>query len=70
MLWLTLIHTFMDTGPKLADWSKSICITPQICLCSLLTSNWELDADFSLNSFLIYSEITKQFVIFSFIEDS
>ena len=70
MLWLTLIHTFMGNGPKLAYWSKSVCITPQSCLCSLLASNWELNADLSLNSFLMYSEITKQFVIISFIEDN
>ena len=70
MLWLTLIHTFMGTGPKLADWSKSICITPQSCLCSLLASNWELNADLSLNSFLISSGITKQIVIVSFIDDN
>ena len=70
MLWLTLIHTFMGNGPKLGYWSKSVCITPQSCLCSLLASNWELNADLSLNSFLISSENTKHFVIISFIEDN
>ena len=70
MLWLTLIHTFMGNGPNLADWSKLVCITHQSCLCNLLTSNWEPNADLSLNSFLISSEITKQFVIISFIENN
>ena len=70
MLWLTLIHTFMGKGPKMADWSKSVCITPQSCLCSLLASNLEFNADLSLNSFLISFEITKQFVIISFIKDN
>ena len=70
MLWLTLIHTTKGNGPNLADWSKSVCITPQSCLCSLLASNWELNADLSLNSFLISSEVAKQFIIYSFIEDN
>ena len=70
MLWLTLIHTFKGNGPKLADWSKSVCITPQSCLCSLLAANWELNADLSLNSLLISFEITNQFVIIWFIEDN
>ena len=64
MLWFTLIHTFMGKGPKLADWSKSVCITPQSCLCRLLASNWELHADLSLNSFFISS------VIISFVENN
>ena len=70
MLWHTLIHTSKGNGPNLADWSKSVCITTQSCLCSLLASNWELNADLSLNSFLISSKVTKQFVIYSFIEDN
>ena len=65
-----LSHAFVDNGPKLADWSKTVCITPQSCLCSLLASNWELNADISLSNFLMSSEITKQFVIISFIEDN
>ena len=69
MLWLTLIHTIKGNGPKLADWSKSVCITPQSCLCSLLASNWEVNADLSLNSFLIISQIVQIFVISSYIED-
>ena len=70
MLWLTFIHTFMGNRPKLADWSKLVCITPRSCLCSFLTSNWEVNADLSLNRFLIISEITKHIVIISFIEDN
>ena len=35
----------------------------------MLTSNWEVSTGRSLNSFRIISEITKQFVIYSFIED-
>ena len=68
MLWLTFIHTFMGNRPKLADWSKLVCITPQSCLCSFLTSNWEVNADFSLNRFLIISQIVQLFVISSYIE--
>ena len=70
MLLLTVTHTFKVNGPKLAHWSKWICITLQSCICSLLTSNWEVSTGRSLNSFLIISEITKQFVICSFIEDN
>ena len=40
------------------------------CFCSLLISNWEVSTGRFLNSFLITSEITKQFVIISFIEDN
>ena len=68
MLWLTFIHTFLGNRPKLADWSKLVCITPQSCLCSFLTSNWEVNADFSLNRFLIISQIEQLFVISSYIE--
>ena len=59
MLWLTFIHTFMGNRPKLADWSKLVCITPRSCLCSFLTSNWEVNADLSLNRFLIISQIVQ-----------
>ena len=69
MLWLTVLHTFMGNGAKMADWSKWFRITLQSCFCSLLTSNWEVSAGRSLNSFLIIFETTKQFVIISFIED-
>ena len=68
MLWLTFIHTFMGNRPKLADWSKLVCITPRSCLCSFPTSNWEVNADFSLNKFLIISQIVQLFVISSYIE--
>ena len=68
MLWLTFIHTFMGNRPKLADWSKLVCITPRSCLCSFLTSNWEVTADLSLNRFLIISQIVQLFVISSYIE--
>ena len=68
MLWLTFIHTFMGNRPKLADWSKLVCITPRSCLCSFPTSNWEVNADFSLNRFLIISQIVQLFVISSYIE--
>ena len=68
MLWLTFIHTFMGNRPKLADWSKLVCITPRSCLCSFLTSNWEVNADLSLNRFLIISQIVQLFVISSYIE--
>ena len=68
MLWLTFIHTVVGNRPKLADWSKLVCITPRSCLCSFLTSNWEVNADFSLNRFLIISQIVQLFVISSYIE--
>ena len=35
-----------------------------------MTSNWEVSIGRFLNSFLITSEITKQFVIISFVEDN
>ena len=60
----------MGNRPKLADWSKLVCITPRSCFFSLLTSNWEVSTGRSLNSFLIISEITKHIVIISFIEDN
>ena len=69
-LWLTVTHAFKGNGPKLAHWSKWICITLQSCFCSLLTSNWEVSTGRFLNSFLITSEVTKQFVINLFIEDN
>ena len=68
MLLLTVTHTFKFNGPKLADWSKLVCITPQSCLCSFLTSNWEVNADLSLNRFLIISQTVQLFVISSYIE--
>ena len=58
----------MGNRPKLADWSKLVCITPRSCLRSFLTSNWEVNADFSLNRFLIISQIVQLFVISSYIE--
>ena len=60
--------TFMGNRPKLADWSKLVCITPRSCLCSFLTSNWEVNADLSPNRFLIISQIVQLFVISSYIE--
>ena len=77
MLWLTFIHTYFDglymayfygNRPKLADWSKLVCITPRSCLYSFLTSNWEVNADLFLNRFLIISQIVQLFVISSYIE--
>ena len=68
MLWLTFIHTSMGNRPKLADWSELVCITPRSSLCSFLTSNWEVNADLSLNRFLIISQIVQLFVISSYIE--
>ena len=67
-LWLTVTHTFKSNGPKLADWSKLVRITSRSCLCSLLTSIWEVNADLSLNRFLIISQIVQLFVISSYIE--
>ena len=34
MLWLTVMHTFIVNEPKLAHWSKWICITHLKCFCS------------------------------------
>ena len=70
MLWLTVMHTSMVNRAKMADWSKWFRITLQSCFCSLLTSNWEVSTGRFLNSFLITSEVTKQFVIIWFIEDN
>ena len=42
-LWFTAMHTFMGNGPKLADWSKQICLALWSCFCSLLTSNSEVN---------------------------
>ena len=70
ILWFTVTHAFKGKGPKLADWSKGICITFHSCLCSFLTPKWEVSTGRFLNSSLITSEITKQFVIISFIDDN
>ena len=67
--WLTLTHTLKGNGPKLADWSKWVCITLQSCFCSLLTSTWEVNTGRSINSFLTIFQITQQFVISMDIED-
>ena len=69
ILWLIVTHTFKGNGPKLADWSKSICITLRSRFCSLLTSNWEVNTGRFLNSFHIFFYIRQQFVISSDIEN-
>ena len=68
-LWLTVTHTFKGNGPKLADWSKWICITVGSCFCSLLTWNWEVSTGRSLCSFTNFAQITQNFLLSSYIED-
>ena len=62
-------HTFNYNGPKLADWSKWICITLQSWFCRLLTSNWKVSAGRSENSFINFAQITQRLVISSYIGD-
>ena len=68
-LWLTVTHTFMGNGTKLADWSKWIWVTLGGCFCSLLTSHWEVSTGRSPCSFIIVVQLTQTFVISSYIED-
>ena len=68
-LWLTVTHTFQGNRPKLADWSKWICITLWSCFCSLLTSNWEVSTDGLPYKFPNFTQITQIFVISSYIHD-
>ena len=54
-------HAYIKgNGPKLADWSKSICITFLSCFFSLLTSNWEVSIGHFLDSFVNFAENTKK----------
>ena len=69
MLWLPVMHTFKGNGAKLADWSKSFRITLGSCFCSLLTSNWEVNAGRSLNICIVFTQIAKKFVLSSYVED-
>ena len=62
-------HAFVENGPKLADWSKWVCITLRSCFCSLLTSNWEVSTGRSPCSFISFDQITQNFVLSSFIKD-
>ena len=66
---LAIMYTFKRSEPKLPDLSKSIRITLRSCLCSLLTSNWEVSTDYSLNSFINFAQFAEKFVIFLNIED-
>ena len=68
-LWLTVTHTIMINGPKLADWSKWICITLWSCFCKLLTTNWEVKTGRLHYSIMIFTQITQKFVISSSIDD-
>ena len=69
MLWLTVMHTFIVNGAKLAEWSKWFRTTLQSCFCSLLTLNWEVTAACSLKIFLNFTQIAQKFVIISYIKD-
>ena len=70
MLWLTVTLTFKLKGPKLGDWSKSVCITLEGCFCSLLTSNWEVNTGRSPYSFVSVVQFKKNFVFSSYVEDN
>ena len=61
---LAITNTFKGSRPKLADWSKWIHITLRSYLCSLLTSNWEVSTDCSLNSFIILLKLQKSSLCF------
>ena len=68
-LWLTVMHTIKINGQRLADWSERDCITLWSCFCSLLTSNCKFSTS-CLPYFLnILTQITKFFVISSYIDD-
>ena len=68
-MWHTVTHTFQGNEPKLADWSKSLCIKVRSCFCSLLTSKWEFSIGRLLYSFSNFTQITKKLVISSYIDD-
>ena len=56
-LWLIVTHPFKINEPKLADWSKWICITFWICFCSLLTSNCDPNAGGFHYSFINFTNL-------------
>ena len=68
-LWFTVTHTIKINGPKLADWSKWICLTLWSCFCSLLTSNWKFSTSRLHYSFVNFIQITHFYVISSYIDD-
>ena len=43
--------------------------TSKLLFCNLLTSNWEVSTDCSLNSFINFAQIAEKSVIFANIED-
>ena len=67
-LWLTVTHTFKSNEPKLADWSKLICITLRRYFCGFLTSNREVSTGRSFLCFIKFAQITKNVVISSYIK--
>ena len=68
-LWLIVTHTIMINGPKLADWSKLICITLWNCFGSLLTTKWEVSTGRLHYSIITFTQITQKFVISSIIDN-
>ena len=60
-LWLTVTHRFKGNQRKLADCSKSVCITLGSCFCSLLTSKWEVSTGHLLCSFLKFVKSQNNF---------
>ena len=52
-------HTFKENGPRLADRSKSVCITLRSCFCNSLTANWEVSTARSLYIFINFAQLQK-----------
>ena len=68
-MWLIVTHTFKRNEPRLAEWSKGICITLRKCFCGVLTSNWKVSTSCSPQSFITFIQTTQNFVIILYIED-
>ena len=68
-LWFTVMHTIKINGPKLANWTKWICITLWNCFCSLLTSNQEFNTGCLEHFIVILTQIKHIFDKSSYIDD-
>ena len=68
-LWLTVTHTIKINTPNLTDRYKWICPTLWSCFSSLLTSKWDFSTGWLPYLLNILTQITKFFVISSYIND-
>ena len=68
-LWFTVTHKFKGNGPKLANWSKWICILLWSCFCNMLTSNSVVSAGCLHYSFIDFTQNNQKIVIGPYIDD-